>query len=108
MTEPRLLEILELWQRWMHSYGSKLGYPSKSAMLQGGGGEFGQGFEIMCERADEDVCFAIDAAIDSLTKPQIMAINARYLKSKQPFLYEFHLRNAIDALLVLCDKKNII
>ena len=108
MTEQRLLEILSDWEAWMKHYAHKLGYPSKSILLQGGGAEFGQGFEVMCEAADENTCFAIDAAIDSLSKPQRSAINARYLKSIKPFLYEHHLRAAIDELLKLCDKKNII
>ena len=108
MTEPRLLDILELWARWMHGYGLKLGYPSKSLVMMNGGGEYGQGHEIMCDELDETICFSIDAAIDSLIKPQIQAINARYLNSIKPDGYEYHLKNAIDRLVVLADKKNII
>jgi hypothetical protein len=108
MTEERLLEILSDWESWMKHYAHKLGYPSKSILLQGGGAEFGQGFEVMCEAADEQICFAIDAAIDSLTKLQRAAINARYLHSNKPMMYEIHLRAAMDELLKLCDKKNII
>ena len=108
MTEPRLLEILDMWAKWMHGYGLKLGYPSKSLVMMNGGGEYGQGHEIMCDELDETICFAIDACIDSLIKPQILAINARYLNSNKPFLYEHHLRNAIDELIRLADKKNIV
>jgi len=108
MTEQRLLEILDDWSRWMHSYGHKLGYPSKSLILQGGGAEFGQGFETMCEESDERNCIAIDAAIDSLIKQEREALNARYLHSMKPQLYEHHLRNAVDNLIVLCIKKNIV
>jgi hypothetical protein len=107
MTEQRLLEMLDDWAGWMHSYAIKLGYPSRSLILQGGGAEFGQGFDIMCDEVDEKNCIALDAAIDSLTKPQQQAINARYLHSNKPILYEHHLMNAIDALIVLCMKKNI-
>lgn len=108
MTEPRLLDILDLWSRWMHGYGLKLGYPSKSLVMMNGGGEYGQGHEIMCDELDETICFAIDAAIDSLIKPQIQAINARYLHSNKPQDYELHLKNAINCLIILADKKNII
>lgn len=108
MTEPRLLDILDMWAKWMHGYGLKLGYPSKSLLLQNGGGEYGQGHEILCDEMDETICFAIDAAIDSLIKPQQQAINARYLHSIKPHDYELHLGNAIDRLIVLADKKNII
>jgi len=108
MTEQRLLELLDDWARWMHSYAHKLGYPSKSLMLQGGGVEFGQGHEIMCEEMYETVCFAMDAAIDSLNKPQRQAINARYLHSTKPSDYESLLRLAIDNLVILVDKKHII
>jgi hypothetical protein len=107
MTEPRLLELLKDWAKWMHNYAHKLGYPSKSALLQGGGVEFGQGFEIMCEETDEQNCIKLDAAIDSLTALQIKAINARYLHSQKPQDYELHLRQAIDKLITLCDKRYI-
>lgn len=108
MTEPRLLDILDMWAKWMHSYGLKLGYPSKSLVMMTGGGEYGQGHEIMCDEMDETICFAIDAAIDSLMKAEIAAINARYLHSIKPAMYEFHLRNAMNELIILCNKKNII
>jgi len=108
MDENRLLDILDMWADWMHAYAEKLGYPSKSILLQGGGVEFGQGFEIMCEDGDETMCFAIDAAIDSLTKPQIQAINARYLHSNKPKDYEIHLADAIAKLIILCNKKHLV
>ena len=107
MTEKRLLELLDDWSNWMHSYANKLGYPSKSLIFKSGGAEFGQGFSIMLEESDEITCIKIDACIDSLIKPQIQAINARYLGSAKPSSYEDHLRFAIDRLLELAKKRNL-
>ena len=107
MTEKRLLELLDDWSNWMHSYANKLGYPSKSLIFQSGGAEFGQGFSIMLEESDEINCIKIDACIDSLIDPQIDAINARYLHSAKPSSYEDHLRFAIDRLLELAHKRNL-
>jgi hypothetical protein len=108
MTENRVLELLHDWSQWMHSYAEKLGYPSKSLMLQGGGVEFGQGHEIMCESMDEQICFAVDAAIDSINKLQRQAINARYLHSTKPSDYERLLRLGVDNVAILLEKKHII
>ena len=105
MTEKRLLELLDDWSIWMQINDTKLGYPSKSLILQSGGAEFGQGFSIMLEESEEINCIKIDACIDSLIDPQIDAIYARYLQSVEPASYEDHLRFAIDRLLELAPKR---
>jgi hypothetical protein len=86
----------------------KLGYPSKSAFLRSGGASTDDAFEIMLEEADLRVIIAIDSIIDGLPKTQVMAINARYLGSIKPRDYEHQLDMAIDNLLTIASKRDLV
>jgi hypothetical protein len=108
MTIDRLLQILDDWKLWMQQPSHKLGYPSKSAFLQSGGASTNDAFEIMLEEADLRVIIAIDSIIDGLPKTQVMAINARYLGSIKPRDYEHQLDMAMDNILTLASKRDLV
>ena len=108
MTMERLLEILEDWRDFMQQPSHKLGYPSKSSCIMSGGESANDAFEIMLEDADLRVVMAIDSIIDSLPKGQIMAINARYLGSIKPRNYADDLCNAMDNLLTIANRRDLV
>lgn len=108
MTIDRLLDILSDWALWMQQPGHKLGYPSKSMCISSGGTSGSDAFEIMLEESDLTTVIAIDSIIDSLPKPQIMAINARYLGSIKPRDYEHQLDVAMDNLLTIASKRDLV
>lgn len=108
MTIDRLLDILSDWASWMQQPNHKLGYPSKSAFLQSGGESTTDAFDMMVEAADLKSVMAIDSIIDSLPNSQIMAINARYLGSIKPRDYEHQLDMAMDNLLTIATKRDLV
>ena len=108
MTMERLLEILEDWKQWMQQPSHKLGYPSKSSCIMSGGESANDAFEIMLEDADLRVVMAIDSIIDSLPKNQIMAINAVYLGSIKPRNFQENYANALDNLLTIATRRDLV
>lgn len=108
MTMERLLEILEDWKLWMQQPSHKLGYPSKSSCIMTGGESANDAFEIMLEESDLKTVMAIDSIIDSLPKLQVMALNARYLGSIKPRNYEDNLGMALDNLLTIATRRDLV
>jgi len=108
MTMERLLEILEDWKLWMQQPSHKLGYPSKSSCIMTGGESANDAFEIMLEESDLKTVMAVDSIIDSLPQLQIMALNARYLGSIKPRDYEDNLGMALDNLLTIATRRDLV
>jgi len=108
MTIDRLLDILSDWASWMQQPNHKLGYPSKSSCIMTGGESANDAFEIMLEESDLKTVMAIDSIIDSLPQNQIMAINARYLGSIKPRNYEDNLGMALDNLLTIATRRDLV
>ena len=108
MTIDRLLDILSDWASWMQQPNHKLGYPSKSMCISSGGTSGSDAFELMLEESDLKTIMAIDSIIDSLPTQQIMAINARYLGSIKPRDYEHQLDVAMDNLLTIATKRDLV
>ena len=73
-----------------------------------GGESANDAFEIMLEDADLKVVMAIDSIIDSLPQPQIMAINAAYLGSIKPRNFPENYANAMDNLLTIATKRDLV
>jgi hypothetical protein len=110
MDIDRLMQILSDWARHCKNYNParKLGYPTHSMALVSGGESTSDVFETMCAEADMHNVKAIDALIDGLHENQAQSIRARFLGEKKPMFYETHLRFATEALIKLCNKRNIV
>ena len=76
MTEDRLEWNLENWQKSMRlgTISKELGFPSKSLCFSSGGDSANDEFEIMCEDADIRSAEAMDSIIDSISRPQQVAV----------------------------------
>lgn len=101
----RLMALLEDWSSWMKHDSHRLGYPSKSLGIVGGGESSYEAFDIMVEQADKKNITTINAIINSLDKEQREAIYARWLGSKPPMYYELKLGLAMDNLLTIASRR---
>lgn len=70
---------LRNWARWMRHPGLKLGYPAKSCGIESGFVSGEDGFDILCEQADEQAAILINTIIDGLEPDEHAAINHAYL-----------------------------
>ena len=70
---------LRNWARWMRHPGLDLGYPKKSSGLESGYVSGSDGFDILCEEADEVSAVTLNAIIDGLPQDESSAISHKYL-----------------------------
>lgn len=70
-----LVALLTEWADWQRGYRMKLGYPSHSAGMGGGGL---QSFDDMCDAVDSESMRITDAVIQDLPPAQCAAIMRRY------------------------------
>lgn len=70
---------LRNWAKWMRQPSLKLGYPAKSCGLESGFVSGEDGFDILCEQADEQAAVLMNAIIDGLEPDETAAINHKYL-----------------------------
>ena len=101
----RVKLILEDWALYMKVDNHKLGYPSKSILINSGGESSHEVFEQMIDDMDFNNVKAMDAIIDSLEPLQKQAVYARYLKEKKPVEYTRLLSLAMDNILTLASRR---
>ena len=99
------MSLLEDWSDWMKYDSHRLGYPSKSLGIVGGGASSHESFEIMVDEADKKNIVTLNAIINSLEKEQRESVYARYLGSKKPMYYELKLGFAMDNLLTIASRR---
>lgn len=101
----RVKIILEDWALYMKVDNHKLGYPSKSILINSGGESSNEVFEQMIDDMDFHNVQAMDAIIDSLEPLQKQAVYARYLKEKKPVEYIRLLSLAMDNIITLASRR---
>jgi hypothetical protein len=110
MNIDRLEWHLENWVKLMqHGDSHKLGYPSKSLCMMGGGAIGEDDSEIMGEEADTVAANALDAIIDSISLPQRTAVNHHWLGVWHHYpTQELDLDEAYTAIMKLADKRGLV
>jgi hypothetical protein len=109
MTEQRLAWHLANWADYMKQDTHRLGYPSKSIVLASGGGSCEDEFEIMCNEVDIKCAQSLDSIIDSITKPQRIAINHVWLHVIHHYpTQELDYVEALDNINRLSEKRGLI
>ena len=101
----RVKNILEDWALYMKVDNHKLGYPSKSILINSGGESSHEVFEQMIDDMDFHNVQAMDAIIDSLEPLQKQAVYSRYLKEKKPVEYTRLLSLAMDNIITLASRR---
>lgn len=103
-----LVAIMTQWADWQKGYTMKLGYPSCSAGMSGGGIH---SFEDMCDSVDGETMRVVDGVIqEDLTPIERAAILRRYgVAAVFRFRdYEGVLMQAHERLMVLLPRKGVI
>jgi hypothetical protein len=86
----------------------KLGYPSKSSVMSGGGSSSEDEFNLMLEECDTKCAVAMDGIIDSLSQPQRVAIYHVWLGDNHYYPTQaLDYDEAITNLLILAIKRKI-
>jgi len=109
MTPERLDWHLDNWSIMLKTTsGLKLGYPSKSLILQGGGGSCADEFEIMCDEVDLKCGEAMDGIIDSISQPQRTAINHVWMSVPHHYpTQELDYDEALESITKLAIKRKL-
>lgn len=71
-----VVRLLEDWADWQRGYRLKLGYPTKSAGLECGGGS--SSFDDLCDASDAEVMGKVDVCVNDLPPIHKAAILKRY------------------------------
>ena len=71
-----VVALLEDWAQWQRGYRLKLGYPTKSAGIESGGGS--TSFDDLCDESDAEVMRKVDACVNDLSLIQRSAVLKRY------------------------------
>lgn len=105
-----LVALMEQWASWQKGYRMKLGYPTHSAGMGGGGI---QTFEDMCDSADNSAMNVVDSVVQNdITDIERAAILRRYgVAAVFRFPrenYEDVLLRAHERLMVLLPRKGVI
>lgn len=103
-----LVLLMTDWAAWQKGYRIKLGYPTHSAGMGGGGL---QSFEDMCEAVDSETMRIVDGVVqEDLTPIERAAILRRYgVAAVFRFRdYEGTLQQAHERLMALLPKKGCI
>ena len=112
MNIERLEWHLENWRDYMMRDTSKLGYPSRSMMLQSGNTGIGinqDAFDMMCDGVDADCAIKMESLIDSISQPQRTAINHVWLSVPHHYpTQELDYDEAITSLCKLADKRGLL
>lgn len=109
MDRQRLEYHLENWRDWMMYDNTRLGYPKKSLMIASGGESSYSAFEDMCEDVDATCAIAIDAIINSLSRPRQVAINHQWLRVAHHYpTHELDLDEAYTEIMRLADKRGVV
>lgn len=104
MNIDHLEDLLGKWAADMkHSDSHKLGYPSKSIGLSGGGAS--TSFDDLFDTMTGTHVRTIDAIIHSLEPRQQNAIYAKWLGAKPEELQNYHYNLAIDNLLTIASRR---
>jgi hypothetical protein len=109
MTNERLMWHLENWVLCQLQENLKLGYPSKSLCLMGGGAVGEDDSEILGEYADKWAGEAIDAIIDSISLAQRTAVNHAWLHVAHCYpTQELDILEAYESISRLADKRGLV
>jgi hypothetical protein len=73
-TLQKVKDALEVWAEWMQQDDTKLGYPSKSAVILSGGGAWGSFGEDLEAELDNTMANAVDAIVEGLPLNQKHAV----------------------------------
>jgi hypothetical protein len=73
-TLQKVKDALEVWAEWMQQDDTKLGYPSKSAVILSGGGAWGSFGEDLEAELDNTMANAVDAIVEGLPLSQKNAV----------------------------------
>jgi len=71
-----VVRLMEDWADWQRGYRLKLGYPTKSAGIESGGGS--TSFDDICDESDAEVMRKVDACVNDLSLIQRSAVLKRY------------------------------
>lgn len=71
-----VVRLMEDWADWQRGYRLKLGYPTKSAGIESGGGS--TSFDDLCDESDAEVMRKVDACVNDLPPIQRAAVCKRY------------------------------
>lgn len=103
-----LVGLMTQWADWQKGYRMKLGYPSHSAGMGGGGL---QSFDDLCDSVDSETMRTVDGVVqEDLTPIERAAILRRYgVAAVFRFRdYEGVLQQAHERLFVLLPRKGVI
>lgn len=104
-----VVALLEDWAQWQRGYRLKLGYPTKSAGIESGGGS--TSFDDLCDESDAEVMRKVDACVNDLSLIQRSAVLKRYgiaaVFRFPRWKYETVLCEAHVALMAAFSKKGI-
>jgi hypothetical protein len=73
-TAQRVKEALDIWAEWMQQDDTKLGYPSKSAVILSGGGAWGSFGDDLEDEVDGTMARAVDAILEGMPLSQKNAV----------------------------------
>jgi hypothetical protein len=73
-TAQRVKEALDIWAEWMQQDDTKLGYPSKSAVILSGGGAWGSFGDDLEAEVDSTMARAVDAIMEGMPLSQRNAV----------------------------------
>ena len=71
-----VVRLMEDWADWQRGYRLKLGYPTKSAGIESGGGS--ASFDDLCDESDAEVMRKVDACVNDLPPIHRAAVCKRY------------------------------
>lgn len=113
MTNDRITYHLENWRDYMKRDTHKLGYPAKSLMIASGGGNGigidNDAFDIMTDEMDINLAQKMDSIIDSISKPQRVAINHVWLGVPHHYpTQEMDYEEALESIGRLADKRGLM
>ena len=98
MEESKVIYYLEIWQDWMRSNDSGLGYKKKSSGFMTGGISSVEDWE---QEGDAKSAQIVDKCIDDLNAIERTAINVRWLGEKtlvNPIMIDVHYGVALSKL----------
>ena len=107
MDEGKVIYYLEIWQEYMQSHDSKLGYKKKSSGFLTGGIHSVEDWE---EEGDIKSAQIVDKCIDDLSPIQRTAINVRWLGEKtliNPIMIDVHYGAALSKLSTKLQEKGL-
>jgi hypothetical protein len=109
MTNEDLMRHLANWADYMKQPTHKLGYPSQSLCMNGGGGSSDDEFEILCDEVDTRCAKIMDGIIDSISMPQRVAVNHVWLHVNHFYpTQDLDYEEALERINRLADKRGLL